>query len=410
MKSAIQEPGQHVTLVGESRAKRQKLGSPHNPEDKLDPPSSNDSDILLRSPMQTRNQDPRSQMHADCNRTSVLHGNADIVPKIGQGEYLKIQRLMDSTVISRNKAKPRKTSNTGSSIQFSPDASPIQTLLGTKPQFSKGAPPIPSGYRGTAQEDPSIIDKTGSVANEASQHDFGEKSRYFPNSHINVGKQLLRNQFQDCNGKRRTSDIKNLSSDELEGETTVGNFAVVNLASPNNGSRPTSPAKNLTSNLNSVLSGEDVSGLSPSTIPITKWTGSKGRRQGLKLPSRGVDSRHKEKESWGIDLVSISTKEVVLTGPDLGLDFVEKDQIYYVKQRGKKQDVRLHFEPNSIRKATLAKGCAKLRIEFCGNKKIDIEMPQESQVSALVNHIQQTSILSVEWKPRYAKIQVSSHK
>jgi hypothetical protein len=431
VKSANQEFDRYITLVGETRAKRQKLGSPHNPEDNLDPSSSNDSDILHRSPMQIKNQEPRSQMHTNRSRTSAPYGNENNVPNFGLGEYHKVQKLMDSALGARNRAKPRKTSNTGSSFHFPPDASPTQSLVGITPKFTKGAPSTHLRYRGTANLDPNIVDKTGSVANEAPQHDFGEKSRFFPNTHgvtwstsctpsystksaldgrVHLGQHLLRNQFQDCNGKRRTSDMKNLSSDELEGETTVGNYAVVNLASPNNGSRSTSPAKNIVSNLNTTRPGEDVSGLSPSTIPSTKWTGSNGRRQVLKSPSLGVGSRQKEKESWGIDLVAISTREIVLRGPDLGLDFFDKDQTYCVIQRGKKQDARLQIELNSIRKAIMAKGCTKLRIEFRGNKKIDIEMSQESQVSALVNHIQQTSLVDVDWKPRYAKHQVSSHK
>lgn len=328
---------------------------------------------------------------------------------------------MNSNPQARKKAKFRRTSSRGGSA-ISPDTSPTQAPVGSVLHSAGGPTTRRSTYKGTARTDPSIAIKSGSGVNGGPQYDTGRSSRFFPSSGRPAVKPLhseldgpriaipgetrvisLRSQFQDCHGKRRTSDVRNLSSDELESGTTIGNHAVVNLASPGRRSRSTSPAKNSTSSMNGVLPEGSLVGLAPSSIPSTKWTGQYRSRQATNHLNPTVKLRQEEGELWGIDLVSISRDQTVIQGPDLGLEFNCKDQVFQVKRQGKKQNPSLQIDPKTIRKVITAKECTKLRFEIFASKTIDIEVSKERDVLELLEKIKITEQHTVESKPRYAE-------
>jgi hypothetical protein len=400
----------YVSPVGEQQAKRQKLGSQSNPQNHSDPLSSNDSDICFTAQAETKSQQPRRQVQKDFSQTSALDGKEGGGFKID--EYIKLERRMDSTLRTRIKAKPRTPINTESSVCTSPDATvtqaPVRNVLQNANRPSIGR----STYKGTARIDSSIPLETGSAANGTSQYDTGGKSRYFPSSNrltdnTSRGKLDPEHGTQGRHDKRRTSDEKYLSSDELESGTTVGDHATVNLALSNKISRPNSPAKAMTSTVNVMLSRDGLGGLAPSTIPRTKWTGRHRGQRGITSSSLSDDLMMQEKESWGIDLDTISTNQIMIKGPGLGLDFNSENQVYYVKFQGKKQDSSLQIDPKKLRRAILAKGHRKLRFELVSSQKIDIEMSNDEGVSTLLEQIESTLPLAVEWKTRYAQCEVS---
>lgn len=392
VKSASQKFESLVPMVGEPHPKRKKLGSPHNPVDYLAPPSSNDSDL---------GQQPGDQACENDKPSSTPE-------KIKK--FTKPQKIMDS-----KKAKPRcktngqKTGNTVGSFLRSPDATRTQAPVEIK-LHNTGLPPISrSTYKGTARADPSAAFRSASAAKGTSQHEFGGKSKYFLPDRGTEG-QPLRNQFRDCNGRRRTSDEGNLSSDELESGTTVGNHAIINLSPPDKRSCSISPAKKPVSTLNAPSSEDGFGGLAPSTIPSTKfWTGTNRRRQPISSPPISVDFRLEEINSWGIGLnFIVGTDKILIKGPDLGLDFNSKHRVYHVQLQGKKQSSSHQIDPKSVTKAIVAKGGTKLRFDFPANKIIYVETFTEFDAYAFLRHMESIQqLLKIEWKSRYAKYQAS---
>lgn len=420
VKSESQELKPHSSPTGEPHPKRTKLASPHKLEGYSDPPSSNDYDILHINHPQLRFQEPRNQVYRNHSLSSDFDINGNVRSSARVSEFTKLEQTMNSNPQARKKTKSRRTGSRGGSA-ISPDTSPPQAPVEVVLHSAVRPSPRRSNYKGTARTDPSIAVKSGPAVNGGSQYETGGKSRFFPSPDLPAVKPLhseldeprialpretraipLRYQFQDCRGKRRNSDVRNLSSDELESGTTVGNHAVVNLSSPGRTSRSTSLARNSASSMNAVLPEGSLGGLAPSTIPSTKWTGQHRSRQATNRSNPSVKIRQEEEELWGIDLVSISRDQTVIQGPDLGLEFNSKDRVYQVKRQGKKQNPSFQIDPKNIRKVVIAKGCTKLRLEISVNKPIDIETSEERNVSELLTKIKTVHLPTIECKPRYA--------
>ena len=420
VKPESQEFKPHSSLTGEPHPKRTKLASPYKFEGDSDPPSSNDCDILHINHPQLRFQESRNQVYRNLSLSSEFDISGDFRSSAHVPEYTKLEQTMNSNPQARKKTKFRRTGSRGGSA-ISPDTSPPQAPVEVVLHSAGRPSPRRSTYKGTARTDPSIAVKSGPAVNGGSQYETGGKSRFFPSPDLPAVKPLhseldeprialpretraipLRYQFQDCRGKRRNSDVRNLSSDELESGTTVGNHAVVNLASPGRTSRSTSLAKNSATSMNAVLPEGSLGGLAPSTIPSTKWTGQHRTRQTTNRLNPSVKLRQEEEELWGIDLVSISRDQTVIQGPDLGLEFNSKDRVYQVKRQGKKPNPGFQIDPKYIWKVVMAEGCTKIRFEILANKTIDIETSEERNVFELLTKIQTIHQPIIERKPRYA--------
>lgn len=400
VKQISPEFGLYVPLVGEPLPKRKKLGSSY-PTKYLNPPSSHRSDIL-------RIGQPPKIFHEPEDHACENHSQSLTLDRLT--EYAKPQKTMgNSKTKAKIKAKDQKTENSESVTLHSPDASP--TLVPVEIQLHNATPPPISrpAYKGTARTNPSTTLNSGSAARETAQAGSGGKSKYFPVDRRTETESRM-NQYRDYNGRRRRSDMRNLSSDELESGTTVGNHAVVNLASSDKRTRSTIPTEDLVPTLNAFR--DNFGGLAPSTIPSTKFGIRPNKRQQPKNPPpTSVDLRQEESKSWGIELGSIAgTDATLIKGPDLGLDFNSMHQVYQVQLQGKKQGVHHQINPKSILKVLVAEGGTKLRFEFPSGGKIDIKMLTESDVYALLKHMRDHRRVKIEWKSRYAKFLVSSER
>ena len=392
VKQLGQEFGLIVPLVGEPQPKRKKLRSPHNPAKHLEPNGLNRSDVLHNR--QPPNIIQQSQHHACEDYSQSLTSNTT-------DDYIKPQKnLVSNKSKAKQKAEGQTAEKPESVTLHSPDTSPTQVSFGNPLHNAALLPSSRRAYKGTARTVSSIALRPGSLARGTSQADSDGKSKYFQ-SDRGTGKPSRMNQHRECNGRRLVSDVRNLSSDELESETTIGNHAVVNLASSDKRLRSTSPAKNLGSNSSALSTRDKFGGLAPSTIPSTKfWTGAKTGQQSMNSPPLSVEFRQKESESWGVELGSIVGKNLVMIkGLDLGLEFNSKDQVYCVQLQGQKQGPSYQIDPKSVLKATGAKGGKKLRFEFPLGEKIDIQLLRESDASAILEHMDKIRPLKIDWKP-----------
>lgn len=392
VKQASQELEWRVSSVGEPQPKRKKHGSSHGSAKSIDPPGSTYSDVShnRRSP-------------------NIIQGLGDIFENHGRPsdrikDLTKPQKTMGSNKAKTgNRVKFQQTGSEESVILHSPDAGPTQES--SEIQLHNDAlPPIsPPAYKGTARTDSCIALKSRSAARGALQADSDGKSKYFPSDRRSERQSQIK-QNRGHNGRAQTSDVRNLSSDELESGTTVGNHAVVNLASSGKRLRSISPAKTLASTVNAPLPKDNFDGLTPSTIPKTNFrVTAKRRQQFMNPPHTSVDDKQKESESWGMGLSSIVGKNsILIKGPDLGLDFNSNYKIYQVQLQGKKQSSDHQIDPKTLLKVVVAEDGTKLRFEYSSSKKIDVEMLKKSDVSLLLQHMRERYVFKIELKSRYA--------
>lgn len=376
-------------LDGEPHPKRKKLGSSHSPKC-LNPPGSNQSELLHNHRLK-----------------SIFEGLGDCLLKNPSQSFDKIkdltepQRTMGSNKAKTgSRAKREKTQSTESVVLHSPKASP--TRVHSEIQIHNSAPPPISrpAYNGIARADSSIASRSASAIKETSQGDSDGKSKYFPSERRSERQSRIK-QHRGHNGRLRTSDMRNLSSDELESGTTVGSHAVVNLASSDERLRSTSPVKNLTS-ASDALSPRDIfGGLPLSNIPSTTFQrGANGRQQFKNSPPLNTVQ---ESSLWGIELNRIvATNSKSINGPDLGIDFNSNHQVYQVHLQGKKLGLDYQINPKSLRKVIVAEDGTKLRLEFPSGKKIDVEIHKKSDVTLFLHHMQRFALPKIEFKPRYA--------
>lgn len=399
-----------VPLAGEPRPKRKKIGSPHDSAKSFDLPGSNRGDIShIRQP-QFMVPKLKDQGCENNSRLSKIDGVEDCIEH---------QKTMDSNKArERYEANGQKTENTESIILQPPDASSVHCPIEIQVHNATRSPSSRPAYKGTARPDPPVALRSGSTARGILQSDSGGKSKYFPQDR-GAGRQPRRGQYRDCNGKHRISDGINLSSDELEGGTTVGNHTVVNLASSDKRLRSTSPVKTPLSTSRTLLSADRFDGLAPSTIQSTNFQTGAMKRQHLNhSPPLNVDSGQEETKSWGIGLVSIVGMDgTLIKGPDLGLDFISKQQVYQVQLQGKKQGPGHQIDPKYLKRAIGAEGTedaedasTKLRLETVSGEKYDVEMTNHLDVHDLLKHMQGIRLrpLKIDWKSRYAKFRATS--
>lgn len=388
VKQVSQELGSRVPSIGEPHPKRKKLASPHNPAKYSDPLKSNGSDILrIRRPKYG------SEDHACENHSQSL--TFDRIKDCAKPQETNGSIIAKATY----KTKGEKRGITETVILQSPDVSPMQ--VPTEIHNDGALPPISRpAYKETARIDPSVTFRLDSSARGISQIDSGKKSKYFL-SDRGTERPSRKNQYRDDNGRRRTSDMRNLSSDELESGTTVGTHTVVNLASSDKRLRSANPAKNLALTLNSHLPRDNFGGLAPSTIPSTKFRkGANRRQQFINSPSLSAEVRQEKSESWGVELGCIvGTNSELIKGPDLGLDFNKKNEVYHVQLQGKKQGSNHQIDPKTIQKATISHDAKKMRFDFQPGKNISVQMLTEHDGFALLRHMQVIRPLIIEWKP-----------
>lgn len=380
-----------IPSIGEPHPKRKRLGSSHSPAKSLDPPGSNPSDTRQIGRPTNIYRDIKDDDRAKSNQLLIFDRIQDGIksPKVNGGIEAK----------ARYKSNIQKTGNTESVILRSPDVSPVQVPI--EIQLHNSAWPRVSRrtYKGTARMDPSITPRPGSAFRETSHTASGEKSKYF-RSDSGAETQSRTKKHRGLNGGHDTMRAGNLSSDELDSGTTVGNRAVVNLVSSRKRSRSTSPAQSLASTLNALLPKDNCGGLAPSTIPNTIFQ-TKKKQQIMSPAPISVDHKKEESESWGMELSSIVGKDsIFIKGPDLGLDFNSNYQIYQVQLQGKKQGPNHLIDPKCVQRVIFAKDGTKMRFEFSSNKKIDVEMLKKSDVSLLLRHMTTHRLHQIE-RSRY---------
>lgn len=391
VKQVSQEFESCVHSGGEPHPKRKKLELSHSSAKSFDPAGSNSSDALQIGLPTNVNRELKDDVCAKPNKSSTFDRIDDGI------ESRKINGGLEAK--ARYKTNGQKTGNVESVIPQSSDVSPMQVPI--EIQLHDDARPRVSRriYKRTARTAPSTAVGPGSAVSESPQTDSGEKSKYFPSDGGTEGQSRTK-QHRGWNGSHYTMHKGNLSSDELESGTTVGNHAVVNLASSGKKSRSTSPAKTLASTLNAPLPKDNLGGLAPSTIPNTIFQ-TKRKQQIMNPAPIIVDHKQKESESWGMELSSIVGKDsTLIKGPDLGLDFNINHQIYQVQLQGKKQGTDHQINPKFVLKVLVAKDGTKLRFEFSSNEKIDIELLKKSDMSLLLQHMEKYHLNQIE-KSRY---------
>ena len=377
-------------LAGEPHPKRKRLRSSHSPKC-LNSTGSNHGEGL-------HNHRPKSIVQG----LDLPKNPSQSLKKIK--DLTEPQKTMDSNKAKTgSRAKREKTESTERVILRSPEASP--TRVHSETQIHNSALPSVSRlvYKETARADSSIPFNSASAIKETSQADSDGKSKYFP-SERRSERQSRAKQHPDRNGRLRKWDMRNLSSDELESGTTVGNHAVVNLASSDERLRSTSPAKNLTSAFDALPPRDNLGGLARSNIPSTKFrTGANGRQHFKDSPPLNKDYKQEESKLWGVELnyiVGINSKSI--KGPDLGLDFNSNRQIYQGQLQGKKLGPDHQINPKTLWKVIVAEDGTKLRFEFLSSKKIDVEIHKKSDVFLLLQHMRKFGLCKIESKPRYA--------
>lgn len=401
VRPSIPETEPHTSLNEERNPKRRKLTSPLNFEMYADVHGAKNDDSQVDQPQ--LHQKPGHTYQNRC-RFSDHEVVGEYFEMGGVTEYDTLEKTMDSTL--RRKTGVRKGKR-GSPFYHSASISPPQALAEMALPDSGQPGIISSTYKGTARPERSNASTSESALNGALQYDNGTKSKYFPTSRgspsdLLDGERRLPsddrarerftiNQLKEQSGMQRVPDLRNISSDELERETTVGNHALINLASPDRSSRSISPTKSQASTLNTTVLEGVLGELPPSTIPYTHWT-------------KQIKNRQIEKEPWEIDLAYISANGISLEGPALHLEYNEKHNVYHVVFQGKQQNHDVQIDPGSIHKALWAQSSTKLRLEVLANKMIYIQMFTHHDVCRLLEAMQRKSRFKVEPKPRYAFI------
>ena len=313
--------------------------------------------------------------------------------------------MMNSNQKTKSRGRHRKRSNRQSLVKAPGSQAWLDSTELSHDELARekdNSAVTPRLYKGTAKVTKVDLSRIKANMNGSRRRDFGEKSEYFANPELptsviyhdhesqaslsvhegNKGSgSSLHNQFRDERGNRRGSSGRNISSDELDGETTVGVRSVVNKGSPPKTILYSSSSKKLTLASEPTSPKDLNSGLAPSSIKATDFT---NRREMVRGPS---EQHHKSSQGqgkaaeWSIDLVYFYTGQTIMNGPDLKLTLNEEDCNFYITTRGKKASVGgsdLRIQPKKVREIMLEKDGKKVRIETCKSENFDTKIDMET--------------------------------
>lgn len=252
------------------------------------------------------------------------------------------------------------------------------------------------------------------------QRDFEETSEYFSNPELptnmmdhghksqaklsvhegNKGTgSSLQSQFRDDRGNRRGLNGGNVSSDELDGETTVGLRSVMNKGSlPKSTLCRTSPKKLIL--FPEPPTEDSNSDLAPSSIKATDFI------KRLEMVRRSSEQGQEKTADWSIDLVHVSIGQIRIDGPGLQLKLNKGDSsFFYITIRGKKISIRgsdLCIQPEKIRKIILERDGKKVRVETCKSDnldtRIDMETCTERDATIFTNKLQEDTTIGSKFQ------------
>lgn len=361
------------------------------------------------SKCQGKSQEPRSHAPLYSGRVLNFGNQTSSVSASKVTEFHKVENIMNSNPNQKSKRKRRRTST-----QFQSSCSPDNTVLPLSSGSSieqisiddelgdsnYNGPPPHSSYRGTARQPPR---KEARDTDKRSRH-WGDRntvqnsdeasSRKAPHSALitqatEKRTPLLRGQFRDSSGNYRGSDINNLSPDELQSSTTIGNHAAASRSPVQRPCRLDSLSQKYSNHQAGIIIGADAS----FDLPLSNIRHSNFTSGGTPL---GTTAHSGEKPlQWNVELGAIVVDGQLLQAEGLGLVLSENQDTFSVLKNGKKLAVEnqsLQIQPKKLLMINWSSNSTKLHLisSKCENQDyhLYIQLRTLKGVNDLVHKLQ----------------------
>lgn len=315
-------------------------------------------------------------------------------------EFHNLEKIMNSNRNQKSKRKRRRLSTQFQS-SCSPDSSIEQISIDDELGDSNyNGPPPHSSYRGTARQPPR---KEARDTGERSRH-WGDRNTVQTSDEASSRKAAhsalitqatekrtphLRGQFRDSSGKYRGSDINNLSPDELQSSTTIGNHAAASRSPVQRPCRPDSPSQKYSDHQARIITGANASvDLPPSNIRHSNFTSG-----GAPL---GTTAHSGEKTlQWNVELDAIVVDGQLLRAEGLGLVLSQTQDTFSVYQIDKNltlENPSLQIQPKKLLKINWSSNSRKLHLisSKCEHQdyQLYIQLRTLKSVNDLVHQLQ----------------------